>query len=89
MLAKRKCIDVEMTHIKDARHANFISRHVREKRKYEAEDEARFRKVFWCKKSSKFGSKMECIVFHWNFYHGLCLLEKSGFSLEVENYSFS
>ena len=41
--AKKKCIDVEMSHIKAARHASFISRHVREKRKFEAEDEARLR----------------------------------------------
>ena len=60
MLAKRKCIDVEMTHIKDARHANFISRHVREKRKYEAEDEARFRKVFSCQNfKPKFHAKIQ------------------------------
>jgi len=43
MQAKKKCIDVEMSHIKAARHANFISRHVRDKRKFEAEDEARVR----------------------------------------------
>jgi len=38
LLARKKTINTEMTHIKEARHASFISRHIREKRQMDELD---------------------------------------------------